>query len=55
MSGLTTNNKVDRLMITRAFDMLFNYKNLKTFFRNKEKFVELKVLTYNNLSCIYKQ
>lgn len=54
LSNWNSNNKVDRLMITRAFDLLFNFKHLKTYFKNKAKFVKLKVLTYNNLSCIYK-
>jgi len=42
-------------MITRAFDLLFNFKHLKKYFKNKQKYIQLKVLTYNNLSCIYKE
>ena len=42
-------------MIVRAFDMLYNFRTLKSFFSDKNKFIQLKVLTYNNLSCIYKQ
>ena len=28
-------NKVDTLMITRAFDLLFNFKHLKKYFKDK--------------------
>ena len=48
-------DKVDMLMITRAFDLLFNFKHLKKYFKEPQTFMQLKVLTYNNLSCIYKQ
>ncbi len=55
LKSLFTKNKVDTLMITRAFDLLFNFKHLKKYFKDKQKYLQLKVLTYNNLSCIYKQ
>ena len=55
LGSIYSNNKKDRQMITRAFDLLFNFKHLKKYFKNKQKYIQLKVLTYNNLSCIYKE
>ncbi len=54
LSSLSTNNSEDRLMITRAFDLLFNFRGIKKGFKDKEKYTQCKVLTFNNLSCIYK-
>jgi hypothetical protein len=42
-------------MISKAFDLLFNFRGIKKGFKDKEKYTQCKVLTFNNLSCIYKQ
>jgi hypothetical protein len=40
-------------LISKCIDMLF-YKNVRNNVRPPEKLLQLRALTFNNLSCIYK-
>ena len=41
-------------LISKCIDMLF-YKAVRTKVRPVEKLLQLRALTFNNLSCLYKE
>lgn len=51
-SGLDFPEKVN--LISKCIDMLF-YKPVRNNVRPQEKLLQLRALSFNNLSCIYKE